>query len=397
MANDRPSNRRLSNYRISGEFHQAVVDCIDEGRQIALAVVLNATGSTPRSAGTKAIIDATGSIWGTIGGGLLESEAQRRAIEAIRTRGSALFDFKMAGEEPSEDERVCDGTVRMLIDPVTTEQRSVYFTVAEAMRRRERGVLLTTIGAGDERATVQWLPQRKTVGDVDSRIAKAIESAANTGEPQYLACDDTRSPSPSPPFDKLTAGGPSPIEGEGDRNANTSEGASLEGLAEPVIPTPLLIISGGGHVGRALAEQARLVGFDIVLVEDRPEFADAALYPSDLSIRRGKLANLLGELPITRDVYIAIVGRGQLIDAEALAACIGKPAAYIGMLGSRRKVALMRKGFLETGKATAEQFDRIHAPIGLEIGAETVPEIAASIVAELIAVRRKSETADRCR
>jgi xanthine dehydrogenase accessory factor len=370
----------MASFRLGGEFHQAVVDFIDEGRQIALAVVLNAIGSTPRSAGTKAIIDSTGSISGTIGGGPLESEAQRRAIEAIRTRRSAVFDFKMAGEQPSADERHCDGTVRVLIDPVTAEMRSLYSAVAKAMRGRERGVLLTMIGAGDERASVQWLPGGAPLADVNATIADAIELARTTGAPQFLKCEGSRRASLSPR--------PSPIEGDGDRNAISSEGASLEGLAEPLIPTPLLIISGGGHVGQALAEQARLVGFDIVVVEDRPQFADISLYPAEVVVRHGKLVDLLAKLPVTQDVYIAIVGRGHLIDAEALAACIGKPAAYIGMLGSRRKVALMRKDFLEAGKATAEQFDRIRTPIGLEIGAETVPEIAASIVAELIAVRR---------
>jgi xanthine dehydrogenase accessory factor len=91
---------------------------------------------------------------------------------------------------------------------------------------------------------------------------------------------------------------------------------------------------------------------------------------------------------VNRDTYVAIVGRGHKVDADALAAVIGGPAGYIGMMGSRRKVALIRRDFLQAGLATENQFDRVHAPIGLDIGAETVPEIAASIVAEMIAVRR---------
>ncbi len=166
------------------------------------------------------------------------------------------------------------------------------------------------------------------------------------------------------------------------------EQGAVEGLTEPLIPAPLLIIAGGGHVGQALAEQARFVGFDIVVVEDRPQFADAALYPADVATRRGMLAGIEHEFPITQDTYVAIVGRGHLADSENLAACIGKPAAYIGMLGSRRKIALLRQHFIESGKATAERFDHVHAPIGLDIGAQTVPEIAASIVAQLVAVRR---------
>jgi xanthine dehydrogenase accessory factor len=86
-----------------------------------------------------------------------------------------------------------------------------------------------------------------------------------------------------------------------------------------------------------------------------------------------------------------VVTRGHRHDKEALAACIRKPAAYLGMIGSRRKVALLRKDLLETGAATEEELRRVYAPIGLDIGAQTVPEIAASIVAQLIAVRRKGD------
>ena len=94
------------------------------------------------------------------------------------------------------------------------------------------------------------------------------------------------------------------------------------------------------------------------------------------------------------NTYVVIVTRGHEKDAEALAACVRRPAAYLGMIGSRRKVALMRKDFLESGRATAEEFDRVYAPIGLDIGAITVPEIAASIVAQLISVRRRKTNAE---
>ena len=103
----------------------------------------------------------------------------------------------------------------------------------------------------------------------------------------------------------------------------------------------------------------------------------------------GSIWGTIGGGPVTPDTYIALVSRGHLVDSNALAACIHRPAAYVGMMGRRRKVALVRRQFIESGLATAEQFDRVHAPIGLHIGAETVPEIAASIVAQLIEVRRR--------
>jgi xanthine dehydrogenase accessory factor len=164
---------------------------------------------------------------------------------------------------------------------------------------------------------------------------------------------------------------------------------STEVLVEPVIPKPLLLIAGGGHIGQALALQASLVGFDIVAIDDRPEFTDPALFPEGTMTRCGDIPEQISEGPIADDTYIVIVTRGHKLDAEALEACIHKPVAYVGMIGSKRKVALIRENFIESGLATEKEFDSVFTPIGLDIGAVTVPEIATSITAELIAVRRK--------
>jgi xanthine dehydrogenase accessory factor len=160
------------------------------------------------------------------------------------------------------------------------------------------------------------------------------------------------------------------------------------GIVEPIVPAARLLIAGGGHVGQALAQQAQLVGFEVVVVEDRAEYAKSGRYPTGVITRHGEFADVLDEFPIDESTYVAVVGRGHPVDMKALVACIDKPAAYIGMMGSRRKVALARKELIESGRVTAEQFARVYAPIGLSLGAETVPEIAASIVAQLVAVRR---------
>jgi xanthine dehydrogenase accessory factor len=163
----------------------------------------------------------------------------------------------------------------------------------------------------------------------------------------------------------------------------------VEVLVEPLIPNPLLVIAGGGHVGQALAVQADLLGFDILVFDDRPEFTATELFPEGVSSRCGPIDEEIDRLSIGDDTYIVIVTRNHQHDAEALAACLHKPAAYIGMIGSRRKVGIIRKEWVESGRATAAEFDRVYAPIGLDIGSVTVPEIAASIAAQLIAVRRK--------
>lgn len=178
---------------------------------------------------------------------------------------------------------------------------------------------------------------------------------------------------------------PSPPEGDEVR-LERAEGVQV--LVEPVTPPPLLLIAGGGHVGQALARQGALVGFDVLVVDDRSEFTDPALFGPGVRTRCGDIARELARFPVAADTYIAIVTRGHQHDRAALAACIRSPAAYIRMIGSRRKVAMVRQDLLESGAATEAELGRVCAPIGLDIGAETVPEIAASIVAELIAVRR---------
>ena len=323
--------------RLSHDLHQRVVELADAGHAFALVVVLKDSGSTPRKAGTKAVVEAGGPVHGTIGGGLLEHEARLSATRAMRSGRPEVFDFRFDGKSAREGDPVCGGTVRILVDPTPGRHRDAYAAAVDARRLRRRGVLATTVRAtanGPVEVAVEW-----------------HEGA-----------------------DVIPA--PNPAEG-------------VDHLFEPLVPPPLLLVVGGGHVGQALAAQAALVGFDVVVIEDRPEFADPARFPGALAVRCGNVAEELARFRLDADTYVALVSRGHRTDAEALAVCVRDPdVAYVGMMGSRRKVALLRKEFLDTGRATAEQFDRVHAPIGLEIGAETVPEIAASIVAELVSVLR---------
>ena len=164
----------------------------------------------------------------------------------------------------------------------------------------------------------------------------------------------------------------------------------MTGVQTCALPICLLIV-GGGHVGQAVAAQASVVDFEVTVLDDRPEFTAPDLFPEGVATRCGTIAQEVAGFPFSPDTCVVIVTRSHRCDAEALAACLRQPAAYLGMIGSRRKVALMRQDFIESGKATAAEFDRVYAPIGLDIGSVTVPEIAASIVAQLIAVRRTGQ------
>ena len=345
------------------DIYEQVVEFIDAGRSFAMAMILRAEGSTPRKAGVRAIIDETGRIWGTLGGGAVEAEAQRRAVEICKSKQTIVFELALEGACISDEDPICGGNMRILVDATVEKDRGAYAQVAQAVRQRQCGALLTTVCTGAEtEVAVQWIPQEAIGAEGCFPGGEAISSC--------FRCEEAR------------------LFVQQGQEPNIRK----ESLVEPVIPRPILLIVGGGHIGQALAQQAILVGFDVVVLDDRPEFTDSALFPEGVATRCGDIHKEVEASAIGRDTYIVIVTRGHKHDAEALEACIHAPAAYIGMIGSKRKVALMRKDFVESGLATEEEFGRVFAPVGLDIGAVTVPEIAASIVAQLIEVRRKGGT-----
>ncbi len=127
------------------------------------------------------------------------------------------------------------------------------------------------------------------------------------------------------------------------------------------------------------------------MVDDRKAFTRPELFAEGVATAHGNVGELVAQYPKDRDTYIVLVSKGHKPDAEALESCIHDELAYLGMIGSKRKIRLLRNHFIEEGLASAAAFDRVVAPIGYEIGAVTVPEIAVSIAAQLIAARRRPE------
>jgi xanthine dehydrogenase accessory factor len=151
-------------------------------------------------------------------------------------------------------------------------------------------------------------------------------------------------------------------------------------------PTPRLIIAGAGHVGASLATLAAAIDFRVTVIDDRADYATTSRFPGATCII-GDIDRELGNCAIDSNTYVVIVTRGHKHDAQALTAVISSPATYLGLIGSKRKIWQILEELHQQG-ATAEQLTRVHAPIGLEIAAVTPAEIAVSIAAELIAIRR---------
>ena len=165
-------------------------------------------------------------------------------------------------------------------------------------------------------------------------------------------------------------------------------GGTLEVFIEPILPPAELFIFGAGHVAMNLSKVASLSGFGVSVIDDREAYASRERFPEARQLLAEDFDAALAKLDIPEHAYIVIVTRGHRDDMRVLRWAVDQPAKYIGMIGSKRKVLSIYKE-LEKEGIPASKFERINAPIGLEIGAVTPEEIAVAIVAEMIAVRRK--------
>ncbi len=350
------------------DLHVRLSDRLKRGERIALAVILEARGSAPQKAGAAALFSARRLVDGTVGGGALEAAVRRAASLALKTGGPCVIERALKGKDLEEEEPVCGGEVKVLIDPLVDPRperhRSVFAALADALDHGRRGVLATTITTGPGAPAVvkrDWIEATSR-----SSLDRKIVAAFADGKPGLA----------------------------GVRVPGSESNELL--FIEPVFPPCRLVIAGAGHIGRAVAGLGNLLEFEVTVVDDRRAFANRANLPGADRVICADIGATLRAMAVSRDAYIVIVTRGHRQDTEALRACIGSTAGYIGMIGSRNKIALQRAEFLERGWATAALFDRVHAPIGIPIRSKTVPEIAVSIAAELVRVRRENMEQSGC-
>jgi len=181
---------------------------------------------------------------------------------------------------------------------------------------------------------------------------------------------------------------------EGENAVGMVCGGTARVLIEVIEPPRRLLIFGGGHVGREVALLGSRLEFDVTVIDDRPAYLDASRYPAGVRTVRAE-AGFAGGLPeIPPASFVAILTRCHRTDLEGVRHAVGKGAAFVGLIGSRRKVATVKRRALELGTAAGALVE-LRAPIGLPIGAETPEEIAVSILAEMIAVDRGAAAAGR--
>jgi xanthine dehydrogenase accessory factor len=164
-------------------------------------------------------------------------------------------------------------------------------------------------------------------------------------------------------------------------------GGEVEVFVEPIEPRPTVLIVGGGHVGKAVGHLAHWLGFRVVVSDDRPEFTAPGANPDADEVILCPMAELPGRVQINSSTYILLTTRGISIDVVGLPGLMETPAAYLGVIGSRRRWELCVKELKEMG-VPQDRIDRVTSPMGLELNAETPEEIAVSMMAEIILLRR---------
>ncbi len=251
---------------------------------------------------------------------------------------------------------------------------SIYQKIAELEARGEPFVLCTVVqssgstprSTGAKMLVLQDGSLIDTIGggEMESRVLTAALEGLRDGRSRYLKYS----------FTDPQRGDPGVCGGQ------------LEVYVEPNIPAPVLVVVGAGHVGKAVAHLAHWLGFRVVVSDDREEFSSPEMIPSADDYHTGSLSELPAYLTITPWTYIVLTTRGVNVDVQGLPALIGSDAAYIGVIGSRRRWQLAYKQMLADG-VSPEQLKRVHSPIGLELNAETPEEIAVSILAEIIMLK----------
>lgn len=326
---------------------------LELGVPLTAVSIVEQQGSTPRTAGARMLVAATGIVAGTVGGGLVEARALEAAAATLADGIPRFVDFDLSGEMAAGADMICGGNLRLFVEPLPADETTLRL-FADLRGALVRGIPCLIVTPADD-PSGRTLLQQGDVGSLPPALADAMRnaSAAKLRAPAVL----------------------------------TVEGRTW--VLSPWRCPSRLIIAGGGHVSRPTAQIAALAHFAVTVLDDRPEFAAPERFPwAALTDVTPDFADCFAGRNVTPDTSLVIVTRGHMHDASVLAQALRTDAGYIGMIGSRRKREAVYARMREQGFTDAD-LSRVHSPIGLSIGAETPEEIAVSIVAELIAERAR--------
>lgn len=309
-------------------FFAELLQMMERRQDAVLAVIAARQGSAPRGTGAWMLVGGAGRAAGSIGGGAVELDAVNHAKSLLSERRCGWKDYRLCADPSNELDSVCGGGVAVFFQFVAWNN--------EAWKR----------------VSVQ-----------------ALEKIAARRRARLVL--------------DLNGGAPVLSEGSGGGCRNGENSCSIE-----VFAGERAIIFGGGHCGQALVPVLAGVGFCVTVCDDRPDYADPALFPAAERVVCGSYPELCGRLELTPEDYIVVMTSGHAHDFEVEERVLRVGPAYIGVIGSRSKAAAVNAKLREHG-VPERAIESVHTPIGLDIRAVTPPEIAVSIAAEMILVRAK--------
>lgn len=347
-------------------YHQLIAE-LNSGLDIQTGMLLYTKGSAPQIPGALAVFNKEKVVHGTLGGGLLEVQAQKTAANASVNQMNTMQWIHFNAEMDDQEGAICGGSALFAIDANPKQHLDVYRQMVESLDRHKCGALFTFFRKQkDQNLVIEriWVEQ-------NSKLSEDIEIVIKTEQVNLQDILDNRKPYW--------------IESVQHADENPAIQTSL--FIESIHPVPQLIIVGAGHIGQALCRAGNLVDFEVIVLDNRMEMATISRFPEASQVICKSLAEGFKSIFLSSDSYIVIATQGHRTDVEALRCCIRSNAAYIGVIGSKRKTLLMGQKFIAEGWATESEWKFIHAPVGLDIHSKSVNEIAISIIAELIKER----------
>ena len=341
-------------------FYRDLQTFISDGTTVAVATIIRTAGSVPREVGAKMLIHPEGRHKGTVGGGCGEADVMRAALDVMQDRQAVITRVDLTGEIALESDGICGGTMDVLVEPwpPANEKPVLWSAQLDALIESDesgRQVALLTSLPSDPIQHVVLRSDETTIGHLPEEIAgraatmlaerqTGLLTSKRVGEPDWF----------------------------------------LEVQRTP----PTLLIAGAGHIAVPLAKMAAMLDFSVAILDDRPSFVNSTRFPDADRLIVDHFENALREFPIDSDTYIVLITRGHQHDVPSLLSVIDSPAAYIGMIGSRRRIQGVFELLEREEGVDPEKLKGIYSPIGLEIGAVTPAEIALSILGEAINVYR---------
>jgi xanthine dehydrogenase accessory factor len=351
------------------------VRVLERGKPFVLATVVNVRGSTPREVGAKMIVRDDGQF-GTIGGGCGEAEVFRKARVLLEDRSEArLTEVDLTGDFDQQEIGTCGGIMDVFIDRwVPESDLALAKKLADAAERSRPAALLTVVDPGAGRSHVG----SRTVIDPAQHDTAAL---APVGLEAY-ALDQVAERAADSHAGLVEVG-----EGGLHHTTRIEPNGSPRIFIDPIAGAQRLIIVGAGHIAQPLASMGSMLGFHVTVIDDRHQFANRERFPSANEIIVKPFQAAIDGLRLDKHCFLVSVTRGHAYDEEAVAAALRQPCGFVGMIGSRRRVRTTLDRLVEAG-IPRERTEEVHAPLGLDIGAETPEEIAVAIIAEIVRERR---------